>query len=225
MKLMNKEDFLRRSSESLGEIYDVMMRLPVIELNDLKGEHTVLAIVDMINGFCREGALKSPRVEDIIREITELSISCDSYGIKKLAFADCHTGDSPEFDSYPRHCLEGTYEGAIVDEIREAGGYILISKNSTNGFLENEFQEWLIEHPKIETFIITGDCTDICIQQFAITLKTWFNMQNKRSRIIIPINSVETYDIGLHDGELVNMMALYNMMINGVEIVKEISII
>jgi nicotinamidase-related amidase len=224
MIIVNKNNFMKRSIETLGEIYDLLEKLPIIQFKDLKGDETVLVIVDMINGFTREGALKSPRVEEIIREITELSKLGDKLGISKLAFADCHTKASPEFDAYPEHCMVGSYEGEIVDEIKEIGGYNLILKNSTNGFLEEEFQKWLMENKQVNNFIITGDCTDICIQQFAITLKTWFNMQNKKVRIIIPVNAVETYDLGLHNGDLMNVMAIYYMIGNGIEVVKEIQI-
>lgn len=218
MRMINKNEFLNSSIEALGEIFDMLTKLPSIQLKDLQGKQTALVIVDMVNGFAREGALKSPRVEGLIPEIAELSKACDDLQITKLAFADCHTKASPEFDAYPAHCMIDTSEGEIVDELREIGGYTLIPKNSTNGFLEVAFQKWLRENEHINTFIITGDCTDICVQQFAITLKTWFNMQNKKVRIIVPVNAVETYDFGLHDGDLMNVMALYNMMINGIEV-------
>lgn len=219
MRMINKNDFLKRSVETLGEIFELLAKLPIIKLEDLQGKQTALVIVDMINGFAREGALKSSRVEDLIPEITELSKICDKLQITKLAFADCHTKASPEFDAYPEHCMIGTSEGEIVDEIKKIGGYTLIPKNSTNGFLEEEFKKWLKENEHINNFIITGDCTDICVQQFAVTLKTWFNMHNKKVRVIVPVNTVETYDLGLHDGDLMNVMALYNMMINGIEVI------
>lgn len=224
MKMINKNDFLKRSIETLGEIFDMLLKLPTLQLEDLKGKKTALVIVDMINGFTREGALKSARVEELIPEIVEISKKCDKLEITKLAFADYHTAVSPEFDAYPEHCIAGTYESQIVDEIKEIGRYTLIPKNSTNGFLENEFQKWLEENQHIDTFIVTGDCTDICIQQFAITLKTWFNKQNKNVRVIVPQTAVETYDLGMHNGDLSNVMALYNMIINGVEVVKTIEI-
>jgi nicotinamidase-related amidase len=147
---------------------------------------------------------------------------CDELGMTKIAFADCHTESSPEFDSYPKHCIAGTLEGEMVDEIKEIGGYFLIPKNSTNGFLEGEFQKWLEGNQQIDTFIMTGDCTDICIQQFAVTIKAWFNMHNKKVRVIVPIDTVETYDLGLHNADLMNMMALYSMIGNGIEVVKGI---
>ncbi len=211
---------VNRNIESLNEINNMLEKLPGIRLEDINGEKSAFVIVDMINGFIREGAMMSRRVEAIIPAITELSKKCDLFNMKKLAFADSHTDASPEFGSYPTHCIKDTSESEIVDEIKEVGGYVLIPKNSTNAFLEEAFQKWLNENSQIDTFIITGCCTDICIQQFAITLKTWFNKNNKKSRIIVPMNAVETYDLGPHNGDLTNTMALYNMIINGIEVVK-----
>lgn len=222
MIITDKNDFLKRSTHSLGEIYEMISNAPVLDLESLHSRKTALVIVDMINGFVREGALQSLRVEGIIPQITELMKKCEEKGIVKLAFADCHGEESPEFDAYPAHCMRGSTEGEIVEEIQGMGGYTLITKNSTNGFLEEEFRVWLNENEGINTFIVTGDCTDICVQQFAITLKTWFNMNNEKSRIIIPVNAVETYDLGTHNGDLVNVMALYNMIINGVEVVRSV---
>lgn len=71
----------------------------------------------------------------------------------------------------------------------------------------------------MNTFIVTGVCTNICIEQFALTLKTYFNKQNVKSRVIVPINTVETYDLDIHNGDLMNVMALYNMIVNGIEVV------
>jgi nicotinamidase-related amidase len=217
--MLDRKELIQRGTKALEEILELMEKLPVIKLADLPGEQTALVIVDMINGFTREGALMSPRVEGVIPEIVRLSIACDEQRMKKLAFADCHTEVSPEFEAYPVHCMSGTFEAEIVDEIKEAGGYQLILKNSTNGFLEEDFQAWLAQNPQTRTFIVTGDCTDICVQQFAITLKTFFNKNNQKARIIVPVNAVETYDLGMHQADFVAVMALYNMVINGVEVV------
>jgi len=47
-------------------------------------------------------------------------------------------------------------------------------------------------------------------------------MNNKRARVIVPLNAVDTYDLGVHDRNLMNVMAAYNMIINGVEVVRDI---
>ncbi len=222
MRITDKSKFISQSMEALEGILDVLYKAPDLSLSSLPSEQTALLIVDMVNGFVREGALMSSEAEKIIPDILDLMKQCKKLGIQTIAFGDNHTDESPEFNSYPPHCIQGTSESEIVDEIKEFGNYHLISKNSTNGFLEEEFQQWLRDNSQVEYFIVTGDCTDICVQQLAITLKTWFNKQNKKSRIIVPINAVATYDFGLHNGNLTHVMALYNMVINGVEVVVEV---
>ncbi|MGI6123416.1 MAG: cysteine hydrolase family protein [Acetivibrionales bacterium] len=218
----NKNEFLKKSNETLEKIFDLLAGLPAVKVKDLQPENTAFIIVDMINGFVREGALASNRAEMAIPAIEKLSKLCDKNQIAKLAFADSHTNASPEFGAYPEHCLAGTSESEVVDELKEIGGYTLIPKNSTNGFHEEEFQKWLKDNQKIDTFIVTGVCTNICVEQFALTIKTFFNKQNKKSRVIVPINAVETYDLGIHDGDLMNVMALYNMIVNGIEVTPEV---
>ncbi len=225
MKL-DREKVINSCRDTIPGIMDAIGKLPEISLKELTGEYgpegTVLVVVDMINGFAREGALKSDRVEAIIPEIEGLSRKCDSMGIRKLAFADCHTEASLEFGAYPVHCIKGTGESEMVDELKNVGRYHVIPKNSTNGFLEEEFQQWLRENGNVRNFILVGDCTDICIEQFAVSLKAYFNIRDIKSRIIVPVNAVDTYDTGLHNAELMNIMALFTMMGNGVELAAAI---
>lgn len=222
MRDIDREVFYRNSREALAGILDQLEKAPALELDSLEGERTALVILDMINGFAREGSLQSPRVEALIPGIVDLMAAARAKGIVQVAMADNHPETAQEFGSYPPHCIEGTSEAEIVDEIKEEGGYVLLPKNSTNGFLEEAFQQWLKDHPAIDTFILAGDCTDICVQQMALTLKAHFNRQNKASRIIVPDRVVDTYDLGIHQAELMHVMALYNMMINGVEIVESV---
>lgn len=225
MKL-DRNRVMNSSLDTISGIMDVIDKLPEVSLKELaeegSPEGTVLVVVDMINGFAREGALKSDRVEAIIPEIERISRKCDGIGIRKLAFEDCHTEASLEFGAYPVHCIKGTRESEMVDELKNVGGYHIISKNSTNGFLEEEFQNWLRLNENVRNFILVGDCTDICIEQFAISLKTYFNIRDIKSRIIVPVNAVDTYDLGLHNADLLNIMALYMMMGNGVELAADI---
>ena len=222
MKKLVRDNFVQKSSETLKAILETIEKQPTLDIKEVEPDKTVLVIIDMINGFVREGALKSPRAETIIPEICNLSRICDKHNIKKLAFADNHTDKSPEFDAYPAHCLTGTTESEVVDEIKGIGGYKLINKNSTNGFVEEEFHNWLAENPKVNTFIVVGVCTDICIQQFAVTLKAYYNMKDMKSRVIVPLDAVDTFDLGQHNGDLMNVMAVFNMMGNCVEIVRGI---
>lgn len=199
---------------------NTMLGLSVVSSYVLQPEETCIVVVDMINGFVKEGALASKEVEKINDDIADFVTVSRAKKIDVYAFADCHNENSPEFATYPVHCLENSDESKITDEIASAGKITVINKNSTNGFLEDEFKEKIIN--KYQNYIIVGCCTDICVQQLALTLKAEFNRKNQIKRVIVPQNLVATYDSPTHNAELTNIMALYNMSINGIEIVKKI---
>ncbi|MDF2674033.1 MAG: nicotinamidase-like amidase [Clostridiales bacterium] len=222
MKAIERDKFINKSKETLKSILDIIEGFPSIKLSSFKSENTALIIMDMINGFVNEGPLKSDRVKELIPETLKLIKLCQGSKIPIIAFADSHSKNCPEFESYPEHCIMGTSESQLVKEINEIGDYILINKNSTNGILEKEFLKWLENNSNVTNFIIAGDCTDLCILQFSLALKAYFNKKNINSNTIVPVNVVETYDLGLHDGNLMNVFALYNMWVNGVKVVKEI---
>ena len=195
-------------------------KLPIKNICDLDLNKTELFIVDINNGFAREGALYSPRVENLISPIVEFTkvISKDVKNI--IAFTDYHTSDSIELLSYPIHCIENTVECEIIDELKNIENLKIIKKNSTNGFFALED----INFENTDNIIIVGDCTDICIYQLSITLKSYFNQHNINKNIIVPINLVDTYHTdNIHPADLLNIVFFNSMIQNGIEVVKYIN--
>ena len=204
------------------ELINEINGLPTMSLSDFAPEKTAMIVVDVVNGFIREGAMASPLVEDIIPEVAKLMDKCNKAEIPVVAFADCHKEDCSEFATFPPHCIENTSESELVDELKKVGGYFLMKKNSTNGFHEKIFKQCLIQNPTTNTFIVVGDCTDICVMQFCLTLKTWYTQQNRNIDIYIPVNAVETYDAPGHDADFMNIAAYKLMKDSGIRFVKEI---
>ena len=204
------------------ELINEINGLPTMSLSDFAPEKTALIVVDVVNGFIREGAMASPLVEGIIPEVAKLMTMCNKAEIPVVAFADCHKEDCSEFASFPPHCIENTSESELVDELKKVGGYFLMKKNSTNGFHEKIFKQCLIQNPTTNTFIVVGDCTDICVMQFCLTLKTWYTQQNRNIDIYIPVNAAETYDAPNHDADFMNIAAYKLMKDSGIKFVKEI---
>lgn len=203
-------------------IIDEIKSLPSMSVSDFAPEKTALIVVDVINGFIREGAMASSAIESIVPEVAKLMDICNKKEIPVVAFADCHKEDCSEFASFPPHCIENTTESELVDELKKVGGYFLMKKNSTNGFHEKIFKQCLIQNPTTNTFIVVGDCTDICVLQFCLTLKTWYTQQNRNVDIIIPVNAIETYDAPGHDADFMNIAAYKLMRDSGIKFVKEI---
>ncbi|MDE5884842.1 MAG: cysteine hydrolase [Oscillospiraceae bacterium] len=189
---------------------------------NLKKENTVLVIVDMVNGFLTQGALASPRCANIIPQVRKLLILTLENQIPVLAFADSHRPDSPEFRSFPVHCLAHTPESELevsLQKICESGSFQKIEKNSTNGFFAPDFQKYLWIHPELQNFIVCGVCTDICVMQFALTLQAWANQNQKNLNIFIPVNAVATYDAPGHDAESLQKTALEIMQQAGIHLI------
>lgn len=186
---------------------------------------SVLFVVDMNNGFCKKGALASERVESIIEDIVEVIEKFKEKNMPIIAFTDCHNDDAVEFKSFPPHCIEGTAEVDIVSEIKAfEKNYTLIKKNSTNAFHEEETQKIINELIKngYENWYITGCVTDICVKQFALTLKTYFNTKNIDMNVIIPKNCVETFDGPGHDADEMNKYSFMEMSQAGIVIIDRL---
>ncbi len=221
MKKINEEDILS-AVNFIGNIAEEINSLPKIKLSELEPSSTAFAAVDIINGFIREGAMSSSDIESIIDPSVRLLSECKRLGMPCIAFADCHEKGCAEFDSFPEHCVKNTSESELVDELKAVGGYTLIEKNSTNGCHEKAFYDFLEQHKGINTFIVCGDCTDICVMQFCLSLKTLFNKENMPLRIVVPVNAVETYDAPQHNAVFANISAYKLMKDCGICFVSEI---
>lgn len=191
-------------------------------IENLDFNTTAIIIVDMINGFVKEGNLASSRVDDMSIDIKKL---LDKFKIcRKVFFRDVHTSESRELYSYAEHCVEEN-ETEVIDLLQEylnQENTTQINKNSTNGFITESFGNWFDANDDIKTFIVVGCVTDICISDFTRTLQCFICEHNLDKEVIVPINCVETYDYGTHNGDIMNIVSLYSMKLAGIKIVDEI---
>lgn len=220
-RIIDKNKFIEKSKGVLLNIVESFEKLPTLKVSDFKQEDTVIVNVDIINGFCKEGNLSS----DLVAKIIPYAVKINNYfkDYHKIFFVDKHTKASAEFDSYLEHCIENTSESEIVDELKifTDDNSTVCFKNSVNGFLCEDYAKWLKNNMNKTNIVVIGDVTDICVLNYCLTQKTFFNEKNINSRIIVPIKGVETYDLDItnHDAQLMNLFALYNMRMNGIEII------
>jgi len=212
--------------------------LPSINLNQAipNPNQTAVICVDMINGFCHFGALSSPRVHSIIEPVVELFQRAQAAGVPHfLLTQDSHEPDAVEFGQFPPHCVRGTLEAETIPEIRSLPFFdqmVLFEKNSIQSGLNTGLNEWLAAHPQVETFILVGDCTDLCIYQLAMHLRLDANTRQLQRRVILPADCSQTYDLSVtvakqigampHDGDLLHSIFLYHLALNGVEVVASL---
>jgi nicotinamidase-related amidase len=200
-------------------------------------ERVAIVSVDLIVGFCHTGPLSSPRVAAILPAVRELMILAHTAGVTKIAVAqDTHREDAEEFASFPPHCVAGTLEAEMVDELASlpfSPNFRIIQKNSISSLLAPEFADWEQDAGDIHTYIVVGDCTDLCVYQAALALKTRSNSEHRGQRVMVPVNCVATYDMPVstalefgtepHDGDLLHHVFLHSMALNGVDVVADVT--
>lgn len=230
---MNKTD-----KEFLDYLDQWLAELPAISQDEVfsnPGQSAILS-VDITNGFCKAGSLASPRVAAIIPPITDLLQRGWKAGLRNIALIqDCHTPDALEFEAYAQHAICGSEEADTVEEIKALPFFSelkLITKNSIDSQANTLLDSWIAERPEVNTFVVVGDCTDICTYLLAIHLRTKANAYHLPWRVIVPEDCVATYDLPLalarqigatpHPGDLLHKVFLYHMALNGIEVVRQI---
>jgi nicotinamidase-related amidase len=233
-----------KMSQSLVEKSEIFLKtleswlpaLPELNLQDLSSDPEKVAILsmDMINGFCKFGPLASPRVEALIQPIAGLFYAAWDQGVRHILLSqDTHEPEALEFEAYAPHCVRGTPESETVSEFKSLPFYdqmYVMEKNTISAFLNTDLNEWIETHPQVNTFIVVGNCTDICVYQAAMHLRLQANAQQIHRRVIVPANCVDTYDLPVsvaqemsilpHNAELLHHVFLYHMALNAIEVIN-----
>ena len=224
-RIENMDIFLESAAGQLKAMKESFDSLPVLKLSDFSPIDTVLVNVDINNGFCKCGNMYSPRVEEIIPYAAELNERFRAF--PRVYLLDKHTAASEEFKTFTaRHCLAEDMESDLVPELLPFvdENAVLCRKNSTNGFLSPDYASWLMGRLGIRNFIVIGDVLDICVMQYCLTQKKYCDEHDIPARVILVLKGTDTYDYaaGGHDADLMNLFTLYNLRLNGIEIVEDI---
>ena len=218
-----------------------------------------LVIVDEVNGFCTVGAGNlAPRAPDErIAAMVERTAALARTFIQRrqpvLAFLDTHEPGRPE-PPYPPHCVRGTGEENLVPELAwlaDDPDVSLVRKDCINGFVgaieltsakgqhglsRNRFVDWATSH-RLETVVVVGICTDICVMDFVLTL-----LSARNHRLVPTLKDVvvwepacATYDLSretaaalalpataAHPGAATHHAALYFMAARGAILASEL---
>ena len=171
-----------------------------------------LVIVDVINGFIKEGPMADQSIAHIIKPIEEIIKDFKSKGYPIIALCDAHEKDSREFSAFLPHCIAGSHESELVDELKVYEDVIVrLNKNSINGFLAPEFIAWFKDQPIYKNYVVVGCVTDICVLNFASTLLAYLHEHNYESNVIVTTDTSDTFHIENHNKAIFNEMA-YTLM-------------
>ncbi|MEN9935909.1 MAG: hypothetical protein RLZZ387_2488 [Chloroflexota bacterium] len=234
---MNLAETARPFLAYLDEWYDALPDLPLAKVIGAEPERVAVISIDVINGFCVEGPLASGRVGRIARPVADLFSRAHALGVRHFALTqDTHEPNTPEFGAYPRHCVRGTPESEAVEELKALPFYDaikIVPKNSISSHIGTDLGMWIMMRTRVDTFIVVGDCSDLCTYQAAMQLRLEANAGNFFRRVVVPANAVDTFDtpvsaarelgIKAHDGDLHHVLFLHHMALNGVEVVRSLA--
>lgn len=194
----------------------------VIDVKNLKMYEGCLIVVDMVNGFVREGVLHDPNIAKIIPRQIELIKEAKNAGKLIVFIKDTHEENAVEFERFgnTKHCVKGNFEADLVDELKEfEKDGIAIPKNSTCFMEAPLFRELMAKQLLMNEFDIVGCCTDICVVNGAIALANYLDQNNRKHVIRVHEDAIATYAED-NRGEYVDAAKLL-MKQQGIQLVKK----
>ena len=183
-----------------------------------------LYIVDMNNGFVNFGAMANPEYNKLVPE--QLKMVEKFRKEKELVnfILEGHTPDATEFKTYPVHCVKGTPEADLIDELKveqDKDDTKTYYKNSINGMLNTTLQEDIKRLKELREFVIEGVCTDLCVMDFARTLARFLDDINRESKVYVVRKGIDTFDSPDHNREEWTKIAEKVMTQAGIEMVED----
>lgn len=158
----------------------------------------MLIVVDMVNGFVREGVLHDETISEIIPRQIELIKEAKARGDLIVFIKDTHDEDAVEFKRFggTKHCVRGTSEANLVDELlpfENDEDTISIEKNSTSFMEAPEFRNLINGLQNVGRVDVVGCCTDICDFNGTMGLANYFDQNNRNVDINVHTDAVATY--------------------------------
>ena len=185
----------------------------------LKEYKRLLIVVDMVKGFVNIGPMADSYINHITPEIIKLinDFENDAFAFIK----DNHEKDALEFNKYPIHCVIGTDEALLIDELQpyEQKG-LVYEKNSTSTMFAPNFMNDIKNMYNLKEIVVTGCCTDICVMNLVIPLINYLDQMNRDIKVVVLKSAVETYNADWHKRDEWNDMAFKFMNQAGALIVN-----
>ena len=190
------------------------------DIEKLMRARELLIAIDMVNGFVKEGALAAPSIMRVVpRQVELLEDAMDDKNTGMVFIRDSHPVDAVEFKTYGVHCIEGTKETEVIDELKEFEKHaITYFKNSTNLIFALGLQQDLIRFYNLERIRLMGCLSEVCVENGAIGLRTFFDQINKDVEVCVHADAIDTFNAPGHDADMVTRDALARMQANGIKI-------
>ena len=195
------------------------------KIKNLKLYERCLIIIDMVNGFVKEGVLHDDEISKVIPRQLEFIKDSLANGSLVVFVKDKHSGSSVEFKRFgnTKHCLQGTSESEVIDELRSfenCDNVVSVEKNSTSFMESPTFRKLISNLTELKEVDIIGCCTDICVANGSIGLANYFDQNNRDVDIYVHEDAIETYDAPMHERQKYTEAAKLLIKQQGIKLVK-----
>lgn len=129
---------------------------------------TAVLVIDMQRDFLDPSApVATPGGLALIPRINRLTARARALGMPVIFTQEMHRADKSDFgielEFEPPHCLEGTPGMDLAGGLDVApGDYRILNKRRYDAFLGTDLEP-LLRSRRIESLLVTGVCTDICV--------------------------------------------------------------
>jgi nicotinamidase/pyrazinamidase len=165
----------------------------------------VIIVVDVLNGFCRAGNLASDRLAGVVEPIRRHLEEETAAGARVIFVVDTHQPDDPEFAMFAEHCVAGSGEDEIVDELKPFADPEFTVRKATYSAFHGTGLHDMLERLAPDEVEVIGVCTDICVMHTVADLRV------RGYTVSVPVGLVETYDAPGHPALEISRFAMDHM--------------
>lgn len=142
--------------------------IPYQEEVELPAAKTALVVVDMQNDFVHpDGRLVCPAASETVPRIRRLVESARQAGARIVYTQDSQIRSDPEFDTWPKHCIIGSWGWQIIDDLAPQERDLICRKNRYDGFYGTWLDHFLNKVWSVDHVVVVGTVSNICVAHTA----------------------------------------------------------
>lgn len=177
-----------------------------------KKDNSALLIIDMQNAFInKEGSLSkmgldTSRTSTVIDPIKELKKEFKAQNRPVIYIQHTHRVDKTDGGMIVKvfppimdlgHCMEGTWDGEIIDELKPEKDDYIVKKHRFSAFYNTQLEE-VLRGLGIETLVVSGIATNVCVES---TVRDAFY---RDYNVFVPRETTASYTVEQEQGSFGN---------------------